>query len=364
MIPMFDAKRQVEVLGDALTDAACEVIRGGWYVLGKHLEAFEQQFATFAGDGFAAGVANGTDAIKLALLAAGIKPGDEVIVPANTAIPTAMAVSDTGAVPVFCDVDQFTLLLDLDMAKSLCTPKTKAMVPVHLYGQALDLTLIMSFAEKMGIAIIEDCAQAQGAKVAGTHVGLFGKAGAFSFYPSKNLGGIGDAGLVLSANPETADRIKLLRNYGQPDRYRATVIGINSRMDDIQAAMLSVKLAHLGKWNHRRREIAKRYIEMLRETELVLPRFGEGDVFHLFVVRTEKRDALQKYLAEKGVSSQVHYPIPLHLQPAYANLENKQGALPVSEKAAMQILSLPLFPELTDNEVRQVGESVRGFFGV
>ncbi len=361
MIPLFDAKRQAESLDGALEKAAADVIQDGSYILGKYLAKFESQFAGYLGVKHAIGVGNGTDAIKLALKAAQIKPGDKVAVPALTAIPTAMAIVEAGATPFFVDIDEKTLLLDPDDLAERLDESVRMILPVHLYGQAMDQSPIQHLAHKNNIMFIEDCAQAHGAAVENRKVGTFGVAGAYSFYPSKNLGALGDGGMIVTNDDAVAYDVRLLHNYGLANRYRAEIPGANSRLDDLQAALLSVKLKHLDLWNERRREIAGKYIEMLKDLDLGLPEMTDGHVFHLFVVRTKRRDELRAHLAKLQIAAETHYPIPLHLQKAFAELGYKQGDFPKAEAAAAQVLSIPLFPEMTDAEVEKVGNAIRTF---
>jgi dTDP-4-amino-4,6-dideoxygalactose transaminase len=363
LIPMFDAKRQALLLREQLHATAHDVLDGGWYILGKAVARFEEQFAGYLNAAHGIGVGNGTDALAIALKAVGVAPNAGVLCPVNTAIPTAMAIVDAGCRPVFCDVDERTLLLDPASVEAKIDDTVEAMIPVHLYGQAAPMNELLAIARKNGLAVVEDCAQAHGARLDGRMVGTFGNASAFSFYPSKNLGAAGDGGLVATNDPAVAEKTRLLRNYGLTDRYKCDELGRNSRLDDMQAAILSIKLAHLSAWNERRRAIAKRYSEILAESPVMLPPIRPDAVYHLFVIRVENRERVMRSLIDKGVSSQVHYPIPLHLQKAFEPLGYKKGDFPIAEDAIEKILSIPLFSEMTDNEVETVGQAVKESVG-
>ena len=359
---MFDAARTTKTLGGKLEEAAAQVLQSGSFVLGETLNRFEAEFAAFVRSANGIGTASGTDALTIALKAAGIGPGHNVITPANTALPTAMAIVATGARLRFCDVDSDTLLMTPETIESVSENGIDAVVPVHLYGRPAMMPEILVAAQKLGAVVIEDCAQAHGATVRGRHVGTFGAAGAFSFYPTKNLGCAGDGGMIVTADNELAARARMLGNYGQRERDRAEVCGVNSRLDDLQAALLSVKIPFLVQWNRRRRKIAARYDEAFADFPLTLPPQIEGAVVHLYVVRTEKRDTLAQYLQRYGVGTSVHYPRPLHFQKAFAELGYEAGDFPVAEKACAEVLSLPCFPELTDSEIDRVIEAVISFF--
>lgn len=362
MIPMFDAKRQLTVFEGRIENAVMAVVRKGWYVLGDSLKSFEKKFSKKFGYAHAIGVASGTDALKLAIKAANIEAGKKIIIPVNTAIPTAMAVVDAGYMPAFCDVDQKSLLMTEDTLEKVLGNETGGIIPVHLYGRPCKMDPIVRMAEKIGAPVIEDCAQAHGACDKGKPVGSFGLMGAYSFYPSKNLGALGDGGMVVTNDHESAGKIELLRNYGQTDKYNCEVTGCNSRLDEIQAAVLSVKLNRLDEQNLRRREIAEMYLEILGSLDLELPELTDGHVFHLFVIQTEKRDGLKEYLLKNRIASEVHYPTPLHLQKAFLGQGYKKGDFPVAESAAKKVLSIPIFPELTDQEVEKVAGAVVAFF--
>jgi dTDP-4-amino-4,6-dideoxygalactose transaminase len=325
------------------------------------VEAFEEEYADYCAADFCIGVANGLDALTLALLAVGVLPGDEVIVPSNTYIATWLAVSLCGATPVPVEPDEATHNIDPARIAESITSHTKVILPVHLYGQPADLDPILVIARRQGLKIVEDAAQAHGARYKGKRIGGHGDAVAWSFYPGKNLGAMGDAGAVTTNNAELADRIRVLRNYGSRVKYVNEMRGVNSRLDPIQAAVLRVKLAHLDAWNERRRTIASLYSEALMDSDLVLPHVPEWaePVWHLHVVRSPERDALQNRLASAGVGTLIHYPIPPHMQEAYANLGLAPDALPLARQIASEVLSLPMGPQLTMEQASIVARSVR-----
>jgi dTDP-4-amino-4,6-dideoxygalactose transaminase len=334
----------------------------GWYIGGPEVERFERDFAAYCGAKHCVAVANGLEALQLALLAAGVKPGDEVVVPAHTFVATWLAVTECGAVPVGVDTDPDTYTLDPTHLAAAITPRTTAVIPVHLYGQPADLDAIFAICNPRGIAVVEDAAQAHGARYRGRRIGSHGIAAAWSFYPGKNLGAFGDAGAVSTNDDDVAARLRLLRNYGSSARYVHQVQGRNSRLDPIQAALLGAKLPHLPEWNARRKRIADRYLRELAGTGVALPVVPEWaePVWHLFCVRHPSRDAFQSALRDAGVETLIHYPIPPHLQVAYADLGMVKGAFPVAETTAETILSLPIGPAMTDEQVGAVIAAVRG----
>jgi len=363
-VPFVDFKAHVAALRAELDEAVARVLDSGWFILGPEGEAFERELAAALGAREAVAVANGTDALALALRALGVGPGDEVVTTSISAAFTALAVRMAGARPVFADVDPRTLTLDPESVAGALTPRTRAIVPVHLYGHPADMDPILTLARERGLAVLEDACQAHGALYRGRPVGTLAGAsgvGALSFYPTKNLGGLGDGGAVLVNDPGLAARLRQLRNGGQSDRYRHETAGVNSRLDELQAALLRVGLRHLPAWTERRRALAALYarelegagVQVLREQPYARA------VFHLFVVRHPRRDALAAALAERGVGTLIHYPIPLHLQPAFASLGGRPGDRPVAETASAEILSLPLYPELTDEQAGRVVEAVR-----
>ena len=366
-IPMADLRREYGRIRPEIDQAIERVLRRGWFVLGQEVEAFEAEWAAYCGAPYAVGVGNGTDAIHLALRAAGIGQGDEVVVPALTAAFTALGVAMSGATPVFADVDAVQYTLDADALAAAVTPRTAAVVPVHLYGCPADMEAINQVARHHGLLVIEDAAQAHGAGYQGTRVGALGDVAAFSFYPSKNLGAYGDAGAVCTGDAGLAERVRSLRHGGQRTTYRHDLLGTNSRLDEIQAAILRAKLPHLNGWNRRRRTLAARYDAGLAQVgDLVRPVVpAETEhVYHQYVVRTSLRDALRDYLAGAGVVTSIHYPCGVHLQPAFVDLGYEPGSCPNAEKLSAEVLSLPVFPQLTAAEVEQVIRLARFFFAM
>jgi len=341
---------------EAVRAAVDRVVRSGWYVLGPEVEAFEREFAAAGGAPHAVGVANGTDAIALLLRAAGVGPGDEVIVPALTAPFTALAVAAMGARPVFADVDPDRLTLDPASCEAAITTRTRAIVPVHLYGQPADVPALEALAARRGVALVEDCCQAHLATCAGTPVGTLGVGGAFSFYPTKNLGALGDGGAVITRDAGVAETVRRLRNGGRADRERHVLVGVNSRLDEMQAAVLRARLPRLGAWTARRRELAAAYRKGLDPVVRVVPECDAGHVQHLFVVRSGTRESLMAHLAAAGVETLVHYPIPLPAQPAFAAWV--AAACPAAVQAAAEVLSLPLHPRLLEADVARVAALV------
>jgi dTDP-4-amino-4,6-dideoxygalactose transaminase len=362
-VPIVELKSQYLAMRDEIDGAIRQVLEASWFILGEQGRRFEAEFAAYLGIPDTVGVGSGTEALHLALLALGIQPGDEVITTPVTAAATACAIRFANATPVFADVEARTLTLDpLDVERRI-TERTRAIVPVHLYGHAADMDPLMALAERHGLKILEDCAQAHGTRYRGRLVGTLGDAAAFSFYPSKNLGAFGDAGAVACRSADMAKALRMLRNYGEEERYYHTVEGFNSRLDEIQAAILRAKLPHLDRWNERRREIAAQYSRLIRNDAVALPAEAAWSthIYHLYVVRTADRDALRRHLAEREVGSQIHYPIPLHLQQAFAHLGQGPGSCPVAEEAAGQILSLPLYPELTEAQIAHVAACVNAY---
>jgi dTDP-4-amino-4,6-dideoxygalactose transaminase len=361
-VPFLTLAPAYEELRAQLDRAYSRVMRAGWFILGPEVEAFERAFAAYCGAPHCVGVANGLEAMELVLRAWDIGPGDEVIVPSNTYIATWLAVSRVGARPVPVEPEASTYNIDPGRIEAAITPRTRALVPVHLYGQCADMTSIMQLARARGLLVLEDAAQAAGATHRGKRAGALADAAAFSFYPGKNLGAFGDAGAVVTADARLADRVRVLRNYGSRTKYHNEVQGMNSRLDELHAALLGPRLAVLDAWNARRAKIARLYIDGLSGSGLVLPHVGPGNAhnWHLFVVRTPGRDKLQQGLAGRGVGTMIHYPVPPHLQPAYAQMSLARGAFPVSEAIHDEVLSLPIGPHLTEGEARYVVESVQG----
>lgn len=362
-VPFFDLKRQNSVLRSRLDAAVAEVIDETAFILGEEVSRFEKDFAAYVGTRHAIGVNSGLDALALALRAAGVGPGHEVIVPANTFIATALAVTSSGAVPVLVDCDPKSLLMDLEACRKAVTPRTKAIIPVHLYGHPLDLGPVRGLCAERGIRIIEDACQAHGARIGSVSCGAMGDAGCFSFYPSKNLGAFGDGGIITTNDDKLKDQLMLLRSYGSVVKYRHEIAGWNTRLDSVQAAVLRVKLPYLDGWNDRRRQLAARYqkaLEGARGIELPVELAGARHVHHLYVVRCDRRDALKAHLESRGIGTGIHYPIPIHRQPAYAQLA--QGArLSVSDAQCGRLLSLPMFPEMKEEEADAVCDAVREF---
>jgi dTDP-4-amino-4,6-dideoxygalactose transaminase len=361
MIPFANPLAAYERYRSELDAAVQRVLGSGRYIHGPEVETFEAEFAAYLGVRFAVAVASGTEAVWLALRAVGIERGDEVIVPSLTASATIAAIVEAGAVPVFVDVRASDLILDPDGLERLLTDRTRAVLPVHLYGNPAGMTAITEFAARHGLVVVEDCAQAHGARHGGRPVGTFGAAAAWSFYPTKNLGAFGDGGMVTTDDPDVSRRLRLLREYGWGERYHSQVHGWNSRLDEIQAALLRVRLRHLDEDNARRREIAAAYRAALAEADLRGPVCSAADagVEHLFVVRHPRRDELRERLMQRGVGSAIHYPVPCHLQQAYVGFGNGPGSLPVTERAVQEIMSLPMYPELTDAEAERVIAATR-----
>jgi dTDP-4-amino-4,6-dideoxygalactose transaminase len=349
---------------EEIDEALHRVLLGGRYVLGEEVDAFEREMARFLSVRHAIGVGSGTAALEICLRACTIGPGDEVITTAHTAVATVAAIESIGAKPVLVDIEERSFLLDVTQIEQVVSPRTKAIVPVHLYGQPADLSPILLLAQKHGLVVIEDCAQAVGASYKGKLVGTWGKLATFSFYPTKNLGAIGDGGLVATDDSALAARVRSLREYGWKQRYISAIAGTNSRLDELQAAILRVKLAYLDRENERRIFIARRYSEALSGLVAVpCVETSRKHVFHLYVIRTPERDNLQRFLRQLGVDSGIHYPVPVHLQPAYVGRLGNVGSYPVTEAVGKEILSLPVYPELSDTQCEKVIGAVRSFFG-
>lgn len=355
-IPFLDLGAAYRELKPEIDAAVSRVLNSGWYVLGPEVEAFEAEWATFCEAGHAVGVANGLDALTLALRALDIGSGDEVIVPSNTYIATWLAVSGVGATPVPVEPNPATHNIDPARIEAAITPRTRALLPVHLYGQPADLDPILDIAHRHGLRVIEDAAQAHGARYKGRRIGAHGDIVCWSFYPGKNLGALGDAGAVTTNDAALAERVALLRNYGSRQKYVNEEAGVNSRLDPLQAAVLRVKLTVLDAWAERRRTIAATYAEGLAGTDLILPHVPDWaePAWHLYVVRTSGRDALQARLTEAGIGTLIHYPIPPHMQTAYAGLGIAPEALPLARQLAGEVLSLPMGPQLRGSELNEV----------
>ncbi len=364
-VPILDLKPAYDELRSELDAAYHRVMESGRLLLGPELDAFETEYAQSVGVGHCIGVANGLEALQLVLMAIGVGPGDEVIVPAHGYIATWLAVTHAGARPVPCESDERTYNLDPDRIAALITSRTKAILPIHLYGQTADMERINSLAASHGLFVLEDGAQSHGARCHGRASGSLGHAAGISFYPSKNLGALADAGAITTPDGLLADKLRHLRNYGSKIRYQNDHIGLNSRLSELQAAFLRVKLPHLAAWNARRVRLAGRYLEQLRTVgDLVLPSVPDWaePVWHLFVIRTARRAELQKYLTAHGIGTQIHYPTPPHLTGAYGGSGWKRGDFPLAERLADEVLSLPIGPHLTEEQVDYVSAQIQTFF--
>jgi len=369
MVPFLDLTRQYKRIEDEILTAQRRVLEKGRFILGEEVSAFEVEFAHYCGVRYGVGVGSGTDALFLALKAAGIGEGDEVITVSHSFIAGAIAISMTGAKPVFVDIDPETYTMDPSELEYLLKKRkrrnrVKAILPVHLYGQPAEMKPLMEITNRYHLFLIEDACQAHGAEYQGKKAGSLGLLGCFSFYPTKNLGAYGDGGMVVTDDKKLYDKVRLLRCYGEKKKYEHVLKGGNSRLDEIQAAILRVKLKYLDLWNGERRRKALAYKRMLESTEVVCPVEKEQarHVYHLFVIRTKRRNALQAFLKEKGIGTLIHYPTPIHIQKAYRELGYRKGDLPVTEKHAQEVLSLPFFPELTTEEMGKVNEEIKSFF--
>jgi len=364
-ISFLNLEAQHQAIWSAMEAAISKVLKTNQFILGESVLAFEKQYAAYHHVSYCSGVANGLDAIYLSLKVLGIGKGDEVLVPSNTYIATWLGIERTGATIVPIEPNERTYNIDVTKIEAAITPKTKCIVPVHLFGQACQMDVIMDLAKKHSLFVVEDNAQAHGAEFQSKKTGSFGNANATSFYPTKNLGALGDGGAVTTNDKSIYDKICALRNYGSSTKYYNDVIGINSRLDEIQAAILSVKLNYLDQWTEERRQIAKSYLQHLTGVgDLILPTLAEGatHVFHVFSIRTDHRVALQKYLAENGVQTLIHYPVPPHLQKAFSHLDFNKGDFPLAEKLADTSLSLPIWPGLSNEQIQRVSETIKTFF--
>lgn len=362
-VSFVDLQQEYQDFKDEIDAAITGVLNRSDYVLGKPVRAFEPAFASFCEAKHAVGVDSGFSALELILRAYGIGPGDEVITAANTFIATTLAISNCGARPVLVDVDPETYNLDPILLESAITPATRAIMPVHLYGQPVDMDAILAIAQKHGLRVIEDACQAHGARYKGRRTGGLGDAAAFSFYPSKNLGAYGDGGMVVTNDTVVAEKVRILRNVGQSAKYQHPVKGFNHRLDSIQAAVLCVKLPHLDAGNKWRRETAVRYNTLLANTAVTTPTAADWaeHVYHLYIIQVENREQLQAHLAEAGIATGIHYPIPIHLQPAYAELGHKPGDFPITEQLAQRILSLPMYPGIPPEAVEYTAAAINNF---
>jgi len=366
-VPQTDPKAGYLAHQADIDSAIQRVLNSGWYILGREVESFEQEFAAYIGVHHAVGVASGTDALELSLRACGVGPGDLVFTVSHTAVATVAAIDLAGATPVLVDIDPVTYTMDPNcLEDALAHPPDgtpKAVIPVHLYGHPADMPSILKLAKRHGLYMIEDCAQSHGATLDGRMTGAWGDIAAFSFYPTKNLGALGDGGMVVTDNPALAERVRLLQQYGWRERYISDIPGGNSRLDELQAAILRVKLRGLDKGNMRRQSLAQTYNALLADVGLTLPevRSGVTHVYHQYVVRLPQRDALRTYLRQAGIGTLIHYPAPVHLQPAYQGRLPIVAPLPWTEQVAKQVLSLPIFPQLSDDQARRVGECIVRF---
>jgi dTDP-4-amino-4,6-dideoxygalactose transaminase len=363
LVPLVDLAAQYRTIAPEVEQAAAKVLREADFILGREVKRFEQEFAEFCESRYAVGVDSGTSAIELALRAYEIGAGHEVITAANSFIATSLAVSHAGATPVLIDVDPRTYTIDVAVIEQAITPRTKAIIPVHLYGHPAYMDRIREIAERHRLVVIEDACQAHGARYRGRRVGSWSHASAFSFYPGKNLGAYGDGGMVVTNDQRIAQRVEMLRNYGQQEKYHHLFRGYNRRLDTLQAAVLRVKLRYLERWNEARRRNAALYHKLLKGSGVGLPSEAADarSAWHLYVIRVGHRDALREHLASRGISTGVHYPIPIHLQPAYQDLGHKAGDFPISESCARSILSLPMYAELVRRQIELVAEAIREF---
>lgn len=363
-IPFVSLQGQYEQIADEVRAAIDDVFRRSHFVLGEHVRLFEEELAASCGAAYGVGVGSGTEALHLALRAVGVKPGDEVITVGNVWVPTACAIAAAGAVPVFVDVDPDTCNMAVEAVGARITARTAAIVPVHLYGQTVDMDPLLAVARAAGVPVVEDACQAHGSEYKGRRAGALGDAACFSFYPTKNLGAYGDGGAVVTRDEGLARAVRTLRNYGEGDRrYRSEVVGVNSRLDELQAAVLRAKLPRLDAWNAARRAHAALYRDRLAGADVVIPTEREWarSNYHLFVVRSKHRDELAAWLGQHGVGTAVHYPVPVHLQPAFAHLGQAEGSLPETERACREVLSLPIFPELRPAQIERVAEVIAAF---
>ena len=367
-IPQTDPKTGYRAHRSQIDIAIQRVLNSGWYVLGREVESFEQEFAAYIGVHHAIGVGNGTDALELALRACGVGAGDLVFTVSHTAVATVAAIELAGAVPVFVDIDPATFTMDPASLKDALSHhyagRPKAVIPVHLYGHPADMPCILTIAKQHGLYVIEDCAQSHGSSLNSRMTGTWGDMAAFSFYPTKNLGAMGDGGMVVTDNAALAERVRLLQQYGWRERYISDIPGGNSRLDELQAAVLRVKLRYLKRDNMRRQMLALIYHQLLSETGLILPkvRSGSNHVYHQYAVRLPQRDALRIFLRHAGIGTIIHYPVPAHLQPAYQNRLNQTTPLRCTEEVARQVLSLPMFPQLNGKQIRLICQSINRFF--
>ncbi len=366
-IPIFTPVRQYLNLKDEIDKAIQKVLEGGNFILGEEVKEFESKVADYLGAKHAIGVASGTDALQIALMAIDLKPGDEVITTPFTFVATAETIALLGGKPVYVDIDEKTYNINPDLIEEKITEKTKAIIPVHLYGQPAEMDKIMDVARRYNLYVIEDSAQAFGAEYKNRKVCTFGDISCISFFPTKNLGAFGDAGMIVTNNDELAEKIRMIRVHGSKIRYHHEILGVNSRLDTLQASILLVKLKYLDRWNERRSEIAKKYNDSFKNLDGIITPYCEPynkHIYHQYTIRTGQRDGLAQFLKERGIQTAVHYPIPLHLQKAFSYFGYKPGDFPIAEQCSKEVLSLPMFPELTDEEVDHVVKSVNEFFKI
>lgn len=363
-IAFVDLKRQYVSIKTDIDKVISKVLDSAEFILGSENEKFEEEFSKFIGVNYAVGVGSGMAALELGLRALGIGDGDEVITPVNSFIASSFSITLVGAKPILVDCQEDTFNIDIEKAEKLITSKTKAIMPVHLYGQVADMEGVLKLAKKYGLLVIEDACQAHGASFKGQKAGSFGDVAAFSLYPGKNLGGYGDGGIVTTNNKTIAEKINMLRNFGQKEKYKHLILGENNKLDNLQAGILRVKLRHLEKWNNKRLKKAIIYNNLLKKAPVITPQiFPEyTHIFHLYVIRSKKRNKLMKYLSSKGISIVMHYPIPIHLQSAYKQLGYKKGDFPTAEMLSEEILSLPMFPEIKEEEIRYVCREIENFY--
>ena len=361
-VPFFDYRRQLKKIQPEIDQAIKRVLNSGRLILGPEVKNFENNFSRYVGVKYGVGVNSGTDALKISLCALNIKTGDQIITVSNTAVPTVSAIREIGAIPVFVDIKEDGTIDESKIIKVI-TLKTKVIIPVHLYGQPANMPAIMKIANRRNLKVVEDCCQAHGAKIGNRQVGTFGQAACFSFYPTKNLGAYGDGGMILTNDKNLAKTCRALRMYGMTYGYYSEIEGYNSRLDEMQAGILNVKLKYLGKWNNCRKKIVEYYLKNIKNKNIILPPVNKNSncVFHLFVIRTKNRKNLEKYLKANNIGYGLHYPCPIHLQRAYKFFGYKRGSLPKTEKFAGQILSLPVFPELTSRELEYIVDKLNSW---
>lgn len=363
IVPFVDLKVQYQKIEEKIKASVFSVLESSQFILGENVSKFEQEFSDFLGDGYAISVGSGMAALYLALLALEVGPGDEVITVSHTFVATYLAILQTGATPVLVDIEELTFNIDVNRIKERITKKTKAILPVHLYGHPAEMARIIEIAKKYGLYVIEDACQAHGSHIKKTKIGLFGDLACFSFYPSKNLGAFGDGGIVVTKSAKFKDKLLRLRNYGQKKKYIYDCFGVNSRLDEVQAAILRIKLKYLDEWNRLRREIAAKYTAAINSKHIICPKEMDDcyHVYHLYVIRTPYRKKLQKWLLDKGIHTQIHYPIPVHFQKCYIPSTKVRTYLPVTEKITEEILSLPLYPEMENSQINHVIDTLNSF---